>query len=713
MMRISPRAQAILEEAVTADPNTWVKPNRLCSKCQAAISASHIVHGTIWNLKEFSQKNSLPQDLCEEFSHYKTFEDLEESAARSCHLCTLLRSSERIEILEEAKDHGDLSAAWSFRAGMYDGVLRITCTARLYQGQPRLQYSAITAGRPFSCTPQDMFTIHGVGIGVLDIKESRGRDGVPDIFRHQAQLSLSTASDASFQLANEWIETCVREHHGCMAAYNSASVLPTRLLDVGTSSDGRLRLVEGLTVEEDFTRPRYLTLSHRWPKEPIICLTEQNLESFRQGIPMDQLPPTFQHAVQITRRLNFHFLWIDSLCILQDSPSDWDRESTIMGDIYRGSVCTIAALKMDGIDSGCFSIRNPLSVLPCSLGVPRVVAGVFQNERRAYGELLTRGWVMQERVLSPRTIYYGSTDILWECTTAAASEGCPRLSGHWSMPQSYNPKQAFPLLVLENLPDLANPSGKFLSFHITWARMLNAYSRCALTKPEDKLVAVNGIMRDIEGKTGMHGVAGLWKEILPAELMWYSNETIVHTSDRLDLYRAPSWSWASLDGVITNDYVDIVRNKKFRLDWMLNVVSVELNAKSNGQVSHAKLTVDAPILGVLWPQSETINTKIPIPGYEGTPKNGYWIADRGRKVEGEVHVLLVARGTGSDLRSNDDDPDVFETAVCDIGIVLKKEEGLEDTHRRIGYFEQYYWTLGTHHLFATANSMKEKRIVLI
>jgi Heterokaryon incompatibility protein (HET) len=94
-------------------------------------------------------------------------------------------------------------------------------------------------------------------------------------------------------------------------------------------------------------------------------LLESNQQQFAQGIEFETLPKTFQHAVIATARLGFHHLWIDSLCIIQDSPADWETESAIMGDIYRGSECTIAASGAEDCHGALFAERNPLLTAPC------------------------------------------------------------------------------------------------------------------------------------------------------------------------------------------------------------------------------------------------------------------------------------------------------------------------------------------------------------
>jgi hypothetical protein len=85
-----------------------------------------------------------------------------------------------------------------------------------------------------------------------------------------------------------------------------------------------------------------------------------NLNQFIECIDIAELPKTFQDAIEISRRLDIRFLWIDSLCIIQDSKEDWLKESVIMGDIYQHAYCNIAATAAPDGRTGCFLERNPL-----------------------------------------------------------------------------------------------------------------------------------------------------------------------------------------------------------------------------------------------------------------------------------------------------------------------------------------------------------------
>ncbi|KAJ6006655.1 hypothetical protein N7451_004599 [Penicillium sp. IBT 35674x] len=162
-----------------------------------------------------------------------------------------------------------------------------------------------------------------------------------------------------------WLEDCDKNHTGCRregAPHTDDRF--SRILDVGNVSDApnvNLCLSDGL--EHD---TKYATLSHCWGGATleIPSLTTKNYEKFLQRITIMDLPQTFQDAIQLTRRLGLRYLWIDSLCIMQDSREDWLDQSAVMGSIYQGSYLNIAATKSTDPSGGLFTTRNPFVVTP-------------------------------------------------------------------------------------------------------------------------------------------------------------------------------------------------------------------------------------------------------------------------------------------------------------------------------------------------------------
>lgn len=247
-----------------------------------------------------------------------------------------------------------------------------------------------------------------------------------------AQLSISTTSNATFELAKQWIKRCLSKHTACNQIESSPSLLPTRILDVGSLDE--TDVVRIYACDELDISPGYLTLSHCWGGKDTLKLTFDSFSAFAKGISMDDLSKTYRDTVVFTRRLGHKYLWVDPLCIIQDSKEDWMQESAAMGGIYRNSTCTIAALGAKDSHDGCFVHRDPLTYRACRLHAnadKSLVAYNFGFDAQSIHigkrdtPLLSRAWVLQERLLSPRTLYFSSEAICWECLELDATEPNP------------------------------------------------------------------------------------------------------------------------------------------------------------------------------------------------------------------------------------------------------------------------------------------------
>jgi hypothetical protein len=206
-------------------------------------------------------------------------------------------------------------------------------------------------------------------------------------------------------LVRYWIQQCLEKHKG--TCYRSAlskvlptEALPTRVLDVGNRRSPILKLVQGSKHQG-----RYMTLSHCWGKETFLVTMKANLQNHQVSIPPNGLSQTFKGAICITRQLRIKYLWIDSLCIVQDDFHDWASEAKSMGTVYMNSFLNIAPTSSADGRGGCLFARpgHGKIHLSSTVGIHREV-GRFTNLVDA-GILYTRGWVVQERCLSPRTLH--------------------------------------------------------------------------------------------------------------------------------------------------------------------------------------------------------------------------------------------------------------------------------------------------------------------
>ncbi|ROW02443.1 hypothetical protein VMCG_06100 [Cytospora schulzeri] len=215
---------------------------------------------------------------------------------------------------------------------------------------------------------------------------------------------------------------------------------PARLLDLDAFDDGLdIRLIE---TDGMLATKKYACLSHCWGDNRHIKTETTNIQRWKKCIPWKLLPKTFRDALHFVRKLKLKYLWIDSLCIIQDDRQDWKRESARMATIYRNAFITIAATSSSSDSGGCYSSGEPLDK------DYEVGTDLFVREKPVHFEcpqppdisspfpLLSRGWVYQERVLSRRVLHFGPKELLWECDEFCGCQ-CQRLDPQTSFKQLY------------------------------------------------------------------------------------------------------------------------------------------------------------------------------------------------------------------------------------------------------------------------------------
>jgi hypothetical protein len=232
-------------------------------------------------------------------------------------------------------------------------------------------------------------------------------------------------------MVTRWVQHCAKTHTKCNRTAHE-KLLPTRILDVGTADDPHLKLH---ISNKASSSSQYVTLSHcwgSWGSIEIKKLTTANLLSLTMGIDILELPKTFQDAIAVARHLGVQFLWIDSLCILQDSGDDWAAESAKMGDVYRNSFCNISATAAVDSRTGCFLERDPLLAQICMVRI-NPSSDLASNSKvyelappRLWDSQVTRAplnhraWVVQERIFAPRIIHFCRNQLFWECHEAVS-----------------------------------------------------------------------------------------------------------------------------------------------------------------------------------------------------------------------------------------------------------------------------------------------------
>jgi hypothetical protein len=573
----------------------------------------------------------------------------------------------------------------------------------------------------------------------------------------------STKSNGHIQQAKEWLERCSRCHKQCNGVGDTPRELPRRLLHVAPGPSGKSHPVLRIVLTDGLARDvKYFAFSHCWGCAKSFELTRDNYDESLRKVDYADLSKNMMDAVKIALRLGGSYIWIDSVCIIQDSTEDFDREITKMGSVYSGAYCTIASTGSPSGNDGCFHERNSLSLRPCEIGVsssqellPCAIYArrddIFAFERGVdKAPLNKRAWCLQERLLSRRILHFGAEMIYWECHQRAASELNPNgytykpidnfqqlyqrnvegvnsfedaMALGWTFAESgasaesvrhaelmarardwaklsmfhhgppptildpddpptsnsiWEIKRRFWKQVRKPDPtpwenDTASESGfraafnclryslfwddevGHLSFSYYWYEIVEVYTRGGLSNRCDKLRAINAIVKEVQRSTRFTHLAGLWKESLLVNLLWFAAEgpgcrpeeelrckcrekrqpepeiipdfeedhgfqenhrhdpAIPQIEEPVDSTRndetlqnfdkiAPTWSWASIDGTVALDILPEDSDLQIEVLETLATASVVLGQKrldeEYGAIKDAILEVKGPLCQV-------------------------------------------------------------------------------------------------------------------
>ncbi|KAI0156613.1 heterokaryon incompatibility protein-domain-containing protein [Xylariaceae sp. FL1272] len=324
------------------------------------------------------------------------------------------------------------------------------------------------------------------------------------------------------------LSICLASHESCREDAETGW-LPSRLIDVRQMA---LRLSTDISRAEDH---QYVALSHEWGTESFLTLTRDNLDDLKLHLPYHNLRPTFQEAINITREIGINFLWIDSLCIVQGKihQSEWHREAGTMASVYRNAIVTIAI-------SNDVEPENQFGNKSVWVGHPMTDSVILaQDPKRS---LTGRAWALQENLLAPRTAHLvrGKSEFIWKCRELTVKQ----MASHLFRFPGEEPDKIWKKRLGHS------------SCHLLWEKIVSFYSMCSLTDQNDKLVALSGLAKTFAGVIDAKYVAGIWDRYLAQGLSWcaighWEDKPNLITTKRTSRYRAPSWSWASVDGFIS------------------------------------------------------------------------------------------------------------------------------------------------------------------
>ncbi|PVI06654.1 HET-domain-containing protein [Periconia macrospinosa] len=543
--------------------------------------------------------------------------------------------------------------------------------------------------------------------------------------RHIAETFLD---DAGVKASRDLINECLTNHARCrhVKPHVQPATLPKRVLDVlidDPSKGVRLHESQYDEVEEHYEYGEYLALSYcRGIGRGIPQTTSKTLKAYKQGIPWASFPRAFQEAILLTRSRGFRWLWIDSLCIIQDDPLERIAEAMNMGEIFGNAFVTLAATSSVDTSQGLFPPRDPpfrLQTSDISRGSPSKVYVREQplhysfktsfdpctqitdwelplntsRESDVQTPLLRRAWTYAERLLSPRVLHFTRSEMILECSEGYQCE-CHRIENPTYDPRATDPiKQLFARIAdatkkaaKSNDEQMDGVTSQLADTSITetrsqkreealqiWTYIVTEYTNKRITYDADRLLAIAAVAKTFSKFLDSGYIAGQWT-CSTINLLWYPNDsTHCRRPKRIPSRNIPSWSWASIEGS------PILFDTASAMDL---ACSASFSSKP-----HDRRSAWSPLSGDKLRLTASMATDV---SFRADSNTEYSLVRNGVSVEFRPDVV-PPRGA--------DAMDSGEKLVCVlvcmtfrssiVGIVLKESKSHPQVYRRVGRFECY------------------------
>ncbi|TGO61150.1 hypothetical protein BOTNAR_0133g00140 [Botryotinia narcissicola] len=544
----------------------------LDSAAQNATSAKGAISG--YQSVDLQVRPGLP----EFYKHHISTAALKASSEAGCEFCVLIWTT-------RSKKEQDITVdKWLDETGQGQIFIGTGSSSVAKRESPYV----LVSQRPANSSPRNLCNLE-----VFAAPDSTVHQESPFIGR---PIFAQSNSPDCYKLAKQWLRVCSRDHKDCGPIKTRC---PTRLINVGSSDTNPF-----LDDNPNRGDVEWVALSYLWGGNGYLKLEQSTYHSLKSGIPVTDFPATLRDAILTTRELGLKYVWIDALCIRQDSTDDWKAEAGRMRDVYAGATITIVAANSTSTSAGIHFPRpeNVQAVTRCELSWDsntsvslRLVSHISRQAAKS-SSWFTRGWTFQEGLLSPRALSYGRDQMIWECAYHTEDE-----SGHIGLlDQNYDSKdllhklrkkqtnrmsRAIQSLSLQTYAlfsefdnrraKLGYPSKKLAATginmqenwgmdpYLRWSEMVQQFSIRNLTYMTDVLPALSGIAREFSMITKDTYISGMWKSYLIPSLLWTRralrkinkvSESEIDTQffthidwKKRESYLAPSWSWASIN----------------------------------------------------------------------------------------------------------------------------------------------------------------------
>lgn len=422
-----------------------------------------------------------------------------------------------------------------------------------------------------------------------------------DLDRYDVQRLWLSDNIQLTERSSEWAQKCIAEcahsHQYCQSQRND-SFLPTRLISLRRVANRyyvRLQSHDSIPPGSPYT-----ALSYCWGDfEPACMTTAQTVDENMESIPWTKLPRTFQDAAKFTLSLGVHYLWIDSVCIIQKDQKDWQQEAGKMYAIYKNSFLTLAALSGPDSTYGLrltpvkesltpvAQLRNAQNTWTLYLRSLHYLDSECGDDHDLVGvhyPLLDRAWTYQERIVSPRIVFFTESEMIYQCLGDVQCE-CGDAQGGRRRTDQLLLKKAQIVVNTSGSPHLALPNvgnntwnrsneafinsmdtavTKDRASKIAWTwrnEVVPEYSNLEIHLPRDRLPALGAIAEQFNNvRPSDLYLAGLWSGTLLEDLLWTCSSWSTDPPQRKEKlhrpFNLPTWSWASLRNPIGYHQLD-------------------------------------------------------------------------------------------------------------------------------------------------------------
>ncbi|KAF7983223.1 hypothetical protein HWV62_23510 [Athelia sp. TMB] len=395
------------------------------------------------------------------------------------------------------------------------------------------------------------------------------------------------SAPTSYIQALECLAVCA-DHDLCPKP--APTTLPTRLVDCSDPKHPRL-------VTTGRAQGTFAALSYVWGTSQPHCTRMDNIETYMRGIDICLIPQTIKDAIASTHKLGLQYLWVDALCIIQDDRQDKRSEIRHMRHYYEDAYVALTAASAPTVNDGFLQDRPaPSGSFSLPFRCPDGVLGTMSShspEPERTEPVDTRAWCLEERLIPPRTLRYTSTTLQYTCRTHIMNVGDSNIS-------MFRRDMQLPLVMFRapNTSELSRTDQREILD--AWGTVLAAYTERALTHPQDRFIAVSGIVDLFSKFWGETYVAGLWRDNLLEGLLWQQGD-LKNLPPRPKTYRAPSWSWGAVDGRITPAFaMHFWGEDKPECEILECEVELAKDDHPFGEVTGGQLRVRALLKKVLW-----------------------------------------------------------------------------------------------------------------